>query len=159
MFVDVENIGIHYCWDRTNVPCQIAKQPVDVVSDLLEAQLEFEMKVARQAEIEFSALYDYAKYEEQQKLREVKLVEDVEVQKPSEDSYKIRCEIERAENMNVIIPRVIRLLINQKPGIALKRFIKRELEEDHPMITKETTHVLRVESLQNGRRFNAIIDF
>jgi hypothetical protein len=157
MFVDVENSRIHKGWNITNIPCPMAHPEAQVVDELLEVEIEREAEIAYQAQMEFQALYDFAKFEEQEKLKEVKLVEDVEVQKPVKDDYNVKCEIERAENMEIVIPRVTRLLINQKPGIALKRFIKRELDEVHPMITKETTHILRVESLQNGRRFNAII--
>ena len=65
MFVDVQNIGIHKGWDRTNIPSPIANRESQVVDELLETQIEYEMKIAYQAEIEFKALYDYAKYEEE----------------------------------------------------------------------------------------------
>jgi hypothetical protein len=66
MFVDVENRTIHKGWDRTNVPCQMAHPEQQVVDELLEAQLEAEAEIAYNASIEFRALYDFAKFEEQQ---------------------------------------------------------------------------------------------
>jgi hypothetical protein len=65
MFVDVENNKIHKNWDRTNVPCQMAHPEKQVVDELLEAQLEAEAELAYNASIEFRALYDFAKFEEQ----------------------------------------------------------------------------------------------
>ena len=67
MFVDVENRTIHKGWDRTNVPRQMAHHEQQVVDELLEAQLEAKAEIAYNASIEFNALYDFAKLEEQRR--------------------------------------------------------------------------------------------
>jgi hypothetical protein len=139
---------------RADDYCQHETPKIDVVPEIVELQIEHEIEVAYQAEVEFKALYDYAKFEEQQKLREVKVVEDVEVKECKEEFTE-----NKPEQVDIIDPRITRLLINQKPGIALKRWIKRQMLNHDSMITDETTHIVRVESLQNGRRFNAVIDF
>ena len=73
-----------------------------------------------------------------------------------QDIDKMRSEDTTKDDVNL---KIERLLKNNKPGIALKRFIDRQYLNSDSMITEETTHILRVESLQNGRRFNAVIDF
>ncbi len=65
MFIDVENRMIHKCRNITNIPCQMAHPEQQVVDELLEAQLEAEAELAYNASIEFRALYDFAKFEEQ----------------------------------------------------------------------------------------------
>jgi len=59
----MENRTIHKGWDRTNVPCQIAKPKTNELPEIVEAEIE----ASYRALIEFRALYDFAKFEEQQK--------------------------------------------------------------------------------------------
>jgi hypothetical protein len=150
--IDVENRWISK--DVSRACAEEYRQHEKPTTEVIPEILELAIEAAYNASIEFTALYDYAKFEEQQKLREVEVVEDVEVEV---------CKEEFTENkpgdIKAIDPRVARLLINRNPGIALKRFIKRQYSNSNSIITNETTHILRVESLQNGKRFNAVIDF
>ena len=76
-----------------------------------------------------------------------------------DDYYARKHAKERAEDMEVITPKIDRLLRNNKLGISLKRFIKRELEADYSLFNKTTVQIVRVESLRNDRKFNAVINY
>jgi hypothetical protein len=66
------------------------------------------------------------------------------------------------EDLDLVVPKVERLLKNNHVGIALKRFVNREIEYVEgitSLITSKSTHVLRVESKKNRKRFNAVINY
>ena len=65
-------------------------------------------------------------------------------------------------DLSIVTPKIKRLLKNNHVGIALKRFVNREIEYVegiNSIITPKSTHVLRVESKKNGKRFNAVINY
>ena len=70
--------------------------------------------------------------------------------------------VREMEDLNIVIPKVERLLRNNHVGIALKRFVNNEteyIEGITSLITSKSTHVLRIESKKNGKRFNAVINY
>lgn len=88
--------------------------------------------------------------------------EELKLKKQYEEEQaqlKAEREIENQARINNILPKTQQLFRNRsKIGIALKRFIKRNLDSEH-FIEENTVFLLRVESKRNGKRYNAVIDY
>jgi hypothetical protein len=85
-----------------------------------------------------------------------------EAYEKEQEEARVKYELENQTRINAILPKTQQLFRNRSGiGIALKRYIKKNLNPDtlNPFINEKTVFLLRVESKQNGKRFNATIEY